>query len=58
MKKDEIYQISKLIDVLYHFKLSTNSLGMITQFLEMSIYKILMLSCENMLNKKLTKSHW
>ena len=58
MKKDEIYQISKLIDVLYHFKLSNNSLGMITQFLEMSIYKILMLSCQNMLNKKLTKSHW
>ena len=47
------YQISKS-----YCKLLANSLAMITQFLKMSINKIMMLLCENVLLRKLNKSYW
>ena len=43
MQKDEHYKISKIMIVLYHGKVSTNSLAMTTQFLWMSICRIFML---------------
>ena len=48
----------KIILVLYYCKNSANSLAMIAQFLQMSLYEISMLFCQNMLLRKLNKSHW
>ena len=44
---------TKNYSVLYHCKLLTNSLAIITQFLQMSIYEILKFLHQNMLHKKI-----